>query len=333
MKRIRHHISRLGEELKAFLCLAKKIGIYKSFICFFAKIIIFIMNKNGYKEYPFFTKILKKKHVYMRKYFDCVFSKGYQEICEKHNDYDNSFSNTIWVCWWQGLEKSPDVVKSCIHSIQFSAKENPVVIIDSKNVADYVDIPDWLNERVKEGKISRTNLSDFLRVSLLAKFGGLWLDSTFFCKPGFNFNECFCNTVWSIKRPEYLHCSVASGYFSGYSIHCSEEFRWFFAHVRELYLYYWKTHKILIDYLLIDYLIDFVIRHQTIAKKMFEQIPPNNDNCDELLKKINEPFNAEEWKKLSNNTGLFKLSWKMNLCNTINGKNTYYGKLVAPFLI
>jgi len=44
-----------------------------------------------------------------------------------------------------------------------------------------VHIPDWVKAKQEAGIITRTNLSDLLRLSLLAEHGGLWLDSTFYC--------------------------------------------------------------------------------------------------------------------------------------------------------
>ena len=85
----------------------------------------------------------------------------------------------IWVCWFQCEENMPEVVRVCIDSIRKNAPKGvKVVLITLDNVCDYVEFPDFILKKVKQGKISITHFSDVLRFSLLKKYGGLWIDST-----------------------------------------------------------------------------------------------------------------------------------------------------------
>lgn len=45
-------------------------------------------------------------------------------------------------------------------------------------MAQYVDIPDYILQKYKQGKMTRTHLSDIVRLLLLSKYGGVWIDST-----------------------------------------------------------------------------------------------------------------------------------------------------------
>ena len=72
----------------------------------------------------------------------------------------------------------PDVAKACLNSIKMHADRHPVIVITEANHGDYVDLPDYIRTKVKQGKISLTHLSDILRMALLAKHGGIWIDST-----------------------------------------------------------------------------------------------------------------------------------------------------------
>ena len=90
-------------------------------------------------------------------------------------------STPIWVCWWTGEETAPDLVKQCIHSIKKRAGKHPVIFIDQNSYLSYVSIPKYMLEKVEKGDMGMAHLSDYLRVSLLEKYGGLWLDSTIFC--------------------------------------------------------------------------------------------------------------------------------------------------------
>lgn len=48
------------------------------------------------------------------------------------------------------------------------------------NYAKYVDIPKQLVKKTETGKMMYAHLADLLRLKLLAKHGGLWIDSTLF---------------------------------------------------------------------------------------------------------------------------------------------------------
>ena len=89
-------------------------------------------------------------------------------------------NSNIWVCWWQGEEKMPDVVKICYRSIKIMSGKHPVVLITDYNCKDYVKLPQFIWDKYAAGVISRTHLSDILRFYLLKEYGGIWMDITNF---------------------------------------------------------------------------------------------------------------------------------------------------------
>ena len=86
--------------------------------------------------------------------------------------------NIIWVCWFQGLENAPFIVKQCIASIKRHAGGRKVVVITEQNLADYVTFPSFILRLREKGKISNAHYSDLLRLELLIKYGGIWIDAT-----------------------------------------------------------------------------------------------------------------------------------------------------------
>ena len=93
------------------------------------------------------------------------------EISNKHND-------AIWILWMQGIDNAPDIVKKCIESIKHFHPEKEIIILDYNNIKDYIDIPDYMEEKHKKGIIPAANFSDYIRLELLAKYGGTWIDAT-----------------------------------------------------------------------------------------------------------------------------------------------------------
>lgn len=331
---IKRLIHRSLEEVQASIDVAKVISLKAAWVTFRAKIDIQIMNHNGYKEPESVKKRLMEKHQVMIDFLEQKFKDFWENYhIDKHTpDYNPSLTKKIWVCWWQGLNNAPEIVKKCVESIKRYAGDYEVVIITDNNCKDFVQFPDWLEEKRKKNIFSRTHYSDLLRMSILAKYGGIWIDSTFFCA-GKGFEDYMKLPLWSIKRPDYLHASVASGYFAGYSLGCSYENRWIFGVVRDFLFEYWKRYDKLVDYLLVDYAVVLAQRHNAKIASLFSQIAPNNNNCDELFKVLGDPYDEKIWANLKKDTSLFKLTWKQTFPKEVDGKKTFYGMLIDNQLV
>lgn len=329
-RNIRRIIHRIKEEITATIKIAKVTSIKEALITFVAKCDIQIMNRNGYHESKRMTKHLLKKHEIMIKYYEKTFGKfitnyDFKKVETQKNGKD--LSDVIWICWWQGLDKAPLLVKKCIESIKRNAGNHKVILLTEENYKKYITVPAWIEKKRMQGIITRTNYSDLLRLSLLAEHGGMWLDATFFCKDK-DLDKYFKHPLWSIKRPNYGHASVACGNFAGYSLYCNKDNRWIFSVIRDFFLHYWKNNNDMVDYLMIDYMIVLAQKHNKKIKKMFEGIPANNPNCDELYKLLNTPFDETKWNDIKKDTGLFKLSWKNNYEVESSKKKTFYGKII-----
>lgn len=332
---IKRIIHRINEEILSTIKIAKITSIRKALITLIAKVDIQKMNHNGYYESKKTKHHLLKKHDVMIEYYEKTFSdfiKNYNNTNNTNNTKDNfdksdNFSKCIWVCWWQGLDNAPEIVKKCINSIIKNSNGHKVIVLTDENYKEYANIPNWIEEKRNNGIITRTNFSDLLRLTLLAQHGGMWLDATFYCTSPIP-EEYFQLPIWSIKRPEYGHASVASGYFAGYSLACNYENRWIFATIRDFFLNYWMHNDYMVDYLMVDYMIVLAQRFDKKIKTTFDQIPNNNKNCDELFKILDKRFDLTTWNKIKEDTILFKLTWKNKYKLTKNGEDTFYGKII-----
>ena len=323
---IRRLAHRAVEELRATRMIAGETSWPEALNTFRAKLDIQVMSRNGFKEPPAVKRRLLCKHETVLKYLEARFGDYYASY-----DYDAplpesnpNLEGKIWMCWWQGEENAPEIVRACIDSVRRNAGDREVIVITDENMFDYVHIPDWVLEKVKEGIITRTNLSDLLRLSLLAEHGGMWLDATFYCTAPFE-DLVFSHPMWSIKRPDYLHASIASGYFAGYSLACDVSMRRCFATARDFFLEYWRHSEFMVDYLLVDYLIVLTQRYDSAIAEAFASIEPNNPRCDDLQPRLGEVYSQDEWQELCRDTCLFKLTWKENFPREVRGKKSYYG--------
>ncbi len=84
----------------------------------------------------------------------------------------------------------------------------------------------------------------------------------------------------------------------------------------------------MVDYLLTDYVIVLAQRHDEEIADAFLKIQPNNKWCDELFKVLGQPFDEKTWLHISEDTCLYKLTWKQSFDNQVDGNETFYGKLI-----
>lgn len=78
----------------------------------------------------------------------------------------------IWL-YWEDAE-IPDLVKLCYKSIKKHCQEYEVNFLNASNVLDYIDLPNFPNE------IPLAQKADLIRLELLLKYGGMWMDASIF---------------------------------------------------------------------------------------------------------------------------------------------------------
>lgn len=96
-------------------------------------------------------------------------------------------NKTIWMCWFQGEKspKIPELNRECIERWKNLNKDWEVNIISFKNVKFYV--PDFFD--ILENSPYRVRLShksDLLRLLLLERYGGAWVDASLYPITGMN---------------------------------------------------------------------------------------------------------------------------------------------------
>lgn len=186
----------------------------------------------------------------------------------------------VWVCWWQGLDSAPDLVKMCIHSIARNLPENTQLhVITFENLGQYVTFPDWIIDKFNAGKITMTHLSDILRAGLLYRYGGLWIDATYYMseplgqewfREGGFYTQCMESPMWK--------ADVSQGRWAGNMLK-GEAGNILFRFMLESFYEYWKKQDSLIDYYLIDYVIALAYEHLDIVKSMVSSCCAKSKKC------------------------------------------------------
>lgn len=126
-----------------------------------------------------------KRHQKVANYWDPVIKKYFSGQIKKWDFAPKKplqGKKIIWQYWGQGVtdrEALPEVVRICFDSVDKYKGEYEVIRLSDETVKEYLDLPDFTYEKVKnKSPFNRTFFSDLLRVSLLTTYGGVWLDAT-----------------------------------------------------------------------------------------------------------------------------------------------------------
>jgi len=85
----------------------------------------------------------------------------------------------IWQYWHQEInENTSKIVIKCLNSVKKHSNGYEIIMLTNETVKDYVDLPDFVWEKLGNGKFDITKLSNLIRLSLLSAYGGVWIDAT-----------------------------------------------------------------------------------------------------------------------------------------------------------
>lgn len=212
-----------------------------------------------------------------------------------------------WTSWWQGEEQAPAMVRACLASQRRNLPEGVrQIIITEDNCKEYLSLPEHITEKVKDGRISLTTLSDIIRAALLYKYGGFWMDSTLYvCKKlG---AEILDHPIYTRNLPETQYCADAM--WSGWFLYAKPGNK-LFAFLMESFFYYFSVHDRIRYYFMVDYIIAIACNTFPEVEKQLKAVPYNNEGAQELVKHLWEPYDEGQIKEYIKNTSVQKLTYK-----------------------
>ena len=264
------------------------------------------------------NKILGKLR---RKYSGYI--AAYMEREKDRKEKGGKRSDDIWILWLSGMENAPGIVQRCCRSVMESFPDRPVHVLTEDNYREYVKFPAFIQEKIDSGVITRTHLSDLLRLELLIRRGGTWLDATVFCS--------------SQEVPAYMMDSdlfLFQDLKPGWDGHCQRISSWMITActenpilrlTRALLYEYWKKNTKMADYFLFHDFFELAI--EAYPEEWRKVIPCSNAAPHILLLRLFEPYDGQVWDAVKGMTPFHKLSYKFEDEKTrIPG--TYYRKLM-----
>ena len=247
--------------------------------------------------------------------FLCEFDSQHKQ----HSIDKVSYRPRVWMCWMQGLDSAPDIVKRCIRSIEDNIKDRDIILLTSENIHNYILFPKYIEEKYAHGIISHAHYSDLLRTALLAKYGGTWIDSTVFCSGGI--------------IPKYMMDSdffVFQDLKPGKDGHITSISNWFMTakpgniiiEAQLFLLYkYWENYNYAIDYFFFHQLMTLVEKFYNDEWNHIVQFPNSFPHI--LLLMLFDDFSQIKWDAVIQSCPFHKLTYKCSN-EDMNRSGTFY---------
>lgn len=239
-------------------------------------------------------------------------------------------SNIVWFCWFQGLENAPMIVRVCYDSLKHNLPDKEIRIIDEGNRKQYVSLPDHIERKWVKGQMPPAQFSDLLRLELLIKYGGSWIDSTVLCT-GLN----------DLKVQEFKKYLDADLFFFQFKNNENAAFagisNWFITScknnpllmtLRDMLYAYWKDYDCVLEYFIFHRFFDMIaVERPNEVSKMPYAYSPKSLALGHNWGKV---FKQETWDKLVSEVAFHKVAYQLSE-SIVQEKNNYYNHIIGEY--
>ena len=226
----------------------------------------------------------------------------------------------IWVCWLQGLENAPEIVKKCVASVKRNMPKYEVRVLTAENVFEYVTLPDYIVRKYKNSTMTFTHFSDILRTALLVQHGGIWLDATVLLTDELPAQMIDAPLFFLQKSKLLTMPHTGSSWFI-----VANKGNAVLLRVLELLSAYWRCENKLRDYFLFHLFVHLILTKNEQGKKILLDMPyvPNGD-AHTLQYTLFEDYDERIWKQTTSRSPIHKLTWKFNHNEPLEKRGTNY---------
>lgn len=281
--------------------------------------------KNGESYKQIYPALMSEVEPFLRRKYLPVLQerKAAYENCPGAERKRNKI---LWYCWLQGVEQAPEIAKVCLASLRKHLPDREIRIIDANNWKDYAQLPDWLVRKWEKGLIPAANFSDLLRLELLIRHGGTWMDATILCT-----GEAAGGTPMSeyLDADLFLFQYTPPGTAEGISIS-----NWFITScagnpvlmvLRDMLYAYWKEYDCTLDYYI------FHLFFSMLALEYSAEVGAMPYGCSQrsiaLMRHWGQPFRQEAWDRLTAKVSFHKLNYRVSDAIK-NDKDNYYNHIL-----
>ena len=224
---------------------------------------------------------------------------------------ESAVSRIIWSAWLQGLDNAPEMVNVCLESHQKHLPGYEFRVLDMENYRQWVELPEWVEEKYARGMIPAALFSDVLRVAVLKRYGGVWMDASVLCT-GFG-NQQLQKQWTEVENSQFAvfrYYRKGDRYPSGLS-------NWFIAatpdnivltSVYDMLTAYWRDYDCTIDYYMMHLFISCALK---AFPEMERGMPKLNSRYSFFLgDALSRTYSQEAWQELVDHVAIHKLNYR-----------------------
>ncbi|MDR3418983.1 MAG: capsular polysaccharide synthesis protein [Nevskia sp.] len=207
----------------------------------------------------------------------------------------------IWQFWNTGQTEFPPLVQNCLQSVLGYAGERQRVLVTMKTVGDYVDLPGAVMDR--RAFWGWTKFSNLLRLKLLERHGGTWIDATVLLAaplPDVIQTAPFFAAKWNHDPRIIANWLIQS--VSGHPL---------IAAMSTAYERYWMTAEVPGDYFMFHFIFEALILSSRRLQTLWDQVPDQDAKLNhELQHRLDEAFNPVVLAEIARRAPIQKLTLK-----------------------
>lgn len=149
-------------------------------------------------------RLAMRKHEYVLDFMKktcCDTLQKYQDYPEPSNLHKPNTETKVWSMWWQGEENAAPLFKMCIDSARRHTGQD-VITLSKDNYSKYFEIPEYILQKNKEGKIALQHVCDFMVMSIMAEQGGFFTGATVWWSQDKTMNCCVPHSLFVRRKPK-----------------------------------------------------------------------------------------------------------------------------------
>jgi hypothetical protein len=314
-----------------FLTMLRRLKIFFHKIIYYGFPVAFwdMLDSQRMRTGIFSVKINEKKHSVILNRLTNKFQYlilACKEQVEEDRSPQDILPPLIWIFWWDGTGTMPPIIKACYNSVLRHRNGYKIELITKDNFQNFISVPEHILEKVKAKIITITHFSDILRMSLLASYGGLWLDASILVTDTIQLGK---TSFFTIKR-DFGGSDVPRRRWTGFCLG-GQKNSLLFKFAQDFFYEYWMKNNDMIDYFLIDYVIAIAYNSFPQVKQMIDNVRENNPNVSKVRYNLENEVTTDFLETIKD-TIFHKLTWKKQFnINSSNNKLTLYGYILEKY--
>ena len=237
----------------------------------------------------------------------------------------------VWICSWNGEDNEPETVRRCIESVRrnIDRQKCELYIITLSNCQEYAAFSPEIIDKFNAGQINPDTLSERLRMELLYRYGGVWIDASYFvCDDRIN-QVIGKSGFYSLKSKTSEGVSdIVKLLWSSDFIKGDAGFP-LFGFVMEAFDEYYRYKDELVKYSIIDFFIDIAYEKLETVRNAVDSVEVNNSDVNFFRHNACRLFDMNVWSEIVKDTWLFKLDKNQQYREkNIVGRDTFYGRII-----